>query len=684
LTSKSRFPKIFCAVFFLVFCILYILGAFSSVQYVWHDFMFQAQPSVAKPADPRLILLAIDDETGKKHGFPLPRVLYAHTLDKLKALGVRTVVFDVFFFETRPGDAELAAATRRFGRVVHLFASDAKYTEKGDMSVTSMPVKTILEASRYLGHPNVDFLQDKDGHIRATQLFHPDVADPIHKGLNAASLEASTLSAFLDKSLEEVEAAYGDDVKTLNFRRSSDWLKHEWQAQKKGDAREQVPAIYRRISMLDVLSGQLTESQKKALKGSIVMIGSTALGYYDHYPTPLTESSPGAEFHLNAIDNFLNGDSLSTYTGDVTLGLILLAVLLTYVLLRFSPAVSAGLAGGVVSAWICYALWSFRRGVLVEFVVPFAAFVSSYLILTIHRVLTEGAEKQLIKAKFGQFVSPEIVEELANDPEKAKLGAQKREMTVFFLDIAHFTTISEKMGPEALMAFLNRYLSALSEVLLDRRGTIDKFIGDCIMAFWNAPLENKAHAADAVLSALHCQVKIAELNKNIDPGLPEIPAIRIGINTGFMNVGFTGTERKLAYTVIGDEVNLASRLEGANKFFGSSIIISEATWQGAKDAVEARYLGRARVVGKDTPIPVYEPLAEKGSLSPAWSKSLPVWEAAIKAFYDKKYDDALASFTEFLALMPKDGPGELYLNLARDYSALPPDDWDQVFNLTAK
>ncbi|MEK7384182.1 MAG: adenylate/guanylate cyclase domain-containing protein [Elusimicrobiota bacterium] len=685
MTSKSRFPKIFCAAFFFVFVFVYVLGAFTGMQHVWHDLMFKAQPSVVKAADPRLILLAIDEETGAKHGFPLPRALYARALDKMKALGVRTVVFDMLFFERRDGDAELAAATQRFGRVVHLFAFDAKFVTKGNISVVTEPVKPLLAAGRYFGHPNIDFLQDKDGHLRAAQLFHPDIADPYHKGLNAASLAASTRSAFLDKPLEEVKAIYGSDVKTLNFRRSSDWLKHEWQAQKQGDQKEFVPAVYRRISMIDLLAGHLTDSQKKALKGSIVMIGSTALGYYDHYPTPLAEAAPGAEFHLNALDNMLNGDSLSAQTGDVTLLCILLAVLLSYALQRFSPGMSAGLSGGAVAAWIFYALWSFRRGVLVDFVVPFTAFVSSYLILSVHRVLAEGAEKKMIKGMFGQFVSPEIVEQLARDPSKVKLGGEKREMTVFFLDIAHFTNISEKMDPAALIQFLNRYLSALSLVILERRGTIDKYIGDCIMAFWNAPLENKNHRVDAILSALACQEVIKELNKTLDPGVPEVPAVRIGINSGIVTVGLTGSEKKLQYTVIGDEVNLASRLEGANKFFGSKIIISESAYAGCTGRIAVRTLGRVRVVGKDTPIRIFEPVGEQGKLSAQWQEALPVYEGGVAAFEAKKYEEALAFFQKFAEIFPKDGPGQLYLNRCQEYAVLAPDAaWDGVFNLTAK
>ncbi|UPT74477.1 MAG: adenylate/guanylate cyclase domain-containing protein [Elusimicrobiota bacterium] len=361
------------------------------------------------------------------------------------------------------------------------------------------------------------------------------------------------------------------------------------------------------------------------------------------------------------------------------------AAWLPYFFLRLmSPAWGAVAVAATLAAMVGVSLHLMGRGVMIYPVAPGLTLAAGFLALTVHRVLTEGQEKALIKAKFGQFVAPEIVEQLANDPDKAKLGAQKREMTVFFLDIAHFTTISEKMDAEALIAFLNKYLSALSTVILDRRGTIDKYIGDCVMAFWNAPLENKDHAADAIRSALECQKAIAKLNENLDKNLPMTPAVRIGINTGFMAVGFTGTERKLAYTVLGDEVNLASRLEGANKFFGSKIIVSGATFDAAKGLFEARYLGKARVVGKELPVPVYEPLAEKGKLDAAWAKALPVWEKGVGAFYKKDYEGSLMAFEEFAKLMPDDEPGQLYLGQSRDYAALPPDDWDQVFNLTAK
>jgi adenylate cyclase len=692
--SSSRFAKVFIVVYTIFFLILYFPqlvgvespGAFAHIQYVWQDFLFRHGRENLKPGDPRLILASVDEETGKKFGFPLPRAVYAQALDKLKALGVKVVVFDVMFFEPRDGDAELAAATRRFGKVVHLFAQGVQATAHGSNTVTNMPIAPLLKATKYIGHPNIEDLFDADGHVRRFALFRVGIPDPMRDKFDAVSLEAVTLVADKDKSLDEIRSEYGSDIHSLNFRRPSSWLRRE-----KRDSGlnvenvEQIDSPYRWISLLDILSGDLTAAQRSALKGSIVEVGSTALGYYDHIPTPFTEIAPGAEFHLNVLDNVLNHDALDSYPRWTMLLLIVAATALTFVFQYFSPLTGAALAGATFLGWLAFALAMFRRGVIVEFVPPAAALVSSYLVLLVRRVRDENLKKDEIKGIFSQFVAPEVVDKLASDPTQVKLGGEKREMTIFFLDIAHFTNISEKMDAAALILFLNKYLSALSHVIHEHHGTIDKYIGDCIMAFWNAPIDNPDHRVDAILAALECQDAIKELNKSLDASLPEIPAVRIGINSGTVTVGLTGSQKKLQYTVIGDDVNLASRLEGANKFFGSKIIVSESTYEGCRDRVAARYLGRARVVGKETPIKVYEPLAEKNKLSAAWAKALPVYDEGVTAFDARKYDAALAAFQKFAELMPDDGPGQLYLRISQEYAVIPPDaTWEGVFNLTAK
>lgn len=705
--KKDTFARRFVLMFSISFMLcayprflfgIHLPGLFNPIENVWLDFLYRNRTDSLPAGDKRIIVLAVDQETGKEHGFPLPRGVYAKALDKMKALGVKTVVFDIMFFDKREaaGDAALGEATKRFGKALHLFSFEPVATNAGiesnDLAV-SLPIPQLLKSAEYLGYPNIDSILDGDSHLRRARVFEDapirGLPESLKHGLPAApSMDAVAYVSYTGTPLKDVYERYGSPkprVMHLYFRGPKDWDRHAFRDRAKpAEARELIYSPYRRISMMDLLAGTLTDEEKKALKGALVMIGSTALGYFDHYPTPFVSQAPGVEYHANLVDNMINGDFLKSPPAWVGPLASLLFILLPLLLLRATPALSIASAAGVLALWMGTAVSAFLHGARLEAVAPAAGLIISFLVLTAHRVRTEGAEKKMIKAMFGQFVSPEVVEELANNPDKAKLGAQKRNMTVFFLDIAHFTTISEKMGPEALISFLNKYLSALSVVILDRGGTIDKYIGDCVMAFWNAPLESVDHRGHAIRSALQCQTVIDELNKDLDPGLPETPAIRIGLNTGDMNVGFTGTDRKLAYTVIGDEVNLASRLEGANKFFGSKIIASGATYEPVKDQFVARFLGRARVVGKATPVPVWEPLAEAGKLPPAWAKALPVWEKGTKEFFDKKYDAALASFEEFAKLMPGDGPCELYLNLARDYSALPPDDWDQVFNLTAK
>ena len=697
--KKDRFPRNFSLVFTFVFFLFFwpgmvgiqVDGVFAHMENIWGDKLFRLRGQKLTVGDPRIIMAALDEETGKEYGFPVPRLAIARLLDRLKDYGAKTAAFDMMFFEPRPGDAELEAATRRFGRVIHLFVIDTQQTRHGEVIRINEPVPGLKKAAQHLGYPNVQEVLDSDGHMRRSKLFDARAQDPRDTDQMAASMDAAAAASFQDRPVSEFRAQYGEPrprILRINSRRPLYWLRHAKRDEKSvGIVQnlDQITSPYRTLSALDLLRGDLTSEQKEALKGALVLIGSTALGYYDHYPNPFIATAPGMEFHANNIDNILHDDFLRVTPRMYILLVLLFMIWLPLVLLRFPPVAGTAAVAGVFLFWLGFTYWRFCGGVRTEFIAPSLALVISFLVQTAHRVRIEGAEKKRIQQTFGQFVSPDVVDKLVRDPSLVKLGGEKRCMTVFFLDIAHFTTISEKMSPESLILFLNKYLSALSGVIYAQRGTIDKYIGDCIMAFWNAPLDDPDHRLHACLAAIECQHKMAELNKDLDPNLSEVPAIRIGLNAGDMTVGLTGSEKKLAYTVLGDEVNLASRLEGANKFFGSHIMASEATYEGARQAVEGRELGRILVLGKAIPIRVYELLAKKGELPAPWPQALPLYEAGLARLYGREFDQAAAAFEGVLKLVPHDGPASYHLKAARAFAAAPPaPDWDGVIRLTAK
>ncbi|MCK5583329.1 MAG: hypothetical protein KAI33_06040 [Elusimicrobiales bacterium] len=300
-----------------------------------------------------------------------------------------------------------------------------------------------------------------------------------------------------------------------------------------------------------------------------------------------------------------------------------------------------------------------------------------------HKAFSEGKEKAWIKNTFGQYLSPKVVKVITEDPSKLKLGGDKRDMTVFFLDIAHFTSISEKLSPEELTQMLNKYLSGFTDIILKYDGVVDKYIGDCIMAFWNAPLDQDKHRTLTCLAAIDCMTELDRLNGAAVKG-EEQPAIRIGLNSGPAVVGNMGSNTRLSYTVLGDTVNLASRLESANKFFGSKIMLSEFTYDEAKDEVESRFLGKIKVVGKALPVKVYELLAKKGELSGEMSKLVDEYNKGLDLFYKFDYKKALTQFDKALKLDAKDGPSDYYKNLSKEYIENPPENWDGVITLTGK
>ena len=442
-----------------------------------------------------------------------------------------------------------------------------------------------------------------------------------------------------------------------------------------------------RIPAWKLLSNSLSADERKRFKGAIAIVGSSTVGAFDHYPTAFDSMSPGAEVYANFIDNLLHDSYFRSASGyAICLLIILFVSAVCFLSVRLSPFYTALSFLGMAVGWLAVSWISFQHLYILAFVGPMLAIAGTFSVLLIHRALMEEQQKREVRRMFGQYVSPEVVDILVQDPSKIRLGGDRRDMTVFFLDIAHFTTISEKMSPEKLIKFLNSYLTELTDIILKNHGVVDKYIGDCIMAFWNAPLEVPGHRVHACVAAVECIAAIEKLNREyVDPTIPERPSVRIGLNAGEVVVGNTGSARKLAYTVLGDDVNLASRLEGANKFFGSTIMVSENVYKEAAGVVEARELGRVRVVGKAIPIRVYELLAKKGALSEHWQQALPEYSKGVELYNAKDFSGALSHFEKALKVLPEDKPSKLYAELCKGYQKSPPAaDWDGVFNLTSK
>jgi adenylate cyclase len=318
-----------------------------------------------------------------------------------------------------------------------------------------------------------------------------------------------------------------------------------------------------------------------------------------------------------------------------------------------------------------------------------------------YRYLTEFREKMALQGAFGKYVNPTVVRQIAEHPEELKLGGRKQEITVMFTDIVHFTTTSEKLKPESLVALLNEYFQAMSDVVMAEGGTLDKFEGDAIMAFFGAPVAQKDHALRAARAALNMRVKLSELlNKwknarpgpdgrpsNLLPGGETKPVIdfRCGLSTGEAIVGNMGSSERFDYTAMGDIVNLGSRLEGANKSYKTSIMISEKTHEAVKDQFETRELDTILVVGKTEPSKVFELIAPKGELSDHDLLLLKQYGEAIALYHERKYAYALEKFEEILKTFPEDGPSKLYRQRCEVYRDYPPKpDWNGVSEMGSK
>jgi len=292
---------------------------------------------------------------------------------------------------------------------------------------------------------------------------------------------------------------------------------------------------------------------------------------------------------------------------------------------------------------------------------------------------TEGKQRKFIKGAFSQYLSPTVIDQLIAQPDRLKLGGERRELTIFFSDIQGFTTISESLSPEELTHLLNDYLSEMTDIIQQEGGTIDKYEGDAIIAFWNAPVPYEDHPVRAVRAALRCQSRLAELRPGFTERCGREIYMRIGLNSGPAVVGNMGSKTRFDYTMLGDAVNLAARLEGINKQFGTYTMISRSTRQGSGAAFPVRELSRVRVVGKNEPVTVYEPMVPEEY--ERRRDTLDVFARGIEAFYAGRFEEAKRSFAPIADVDPA---AAKYLEKIEDLLGNPPAEWDGVWTMTSK
>ncbi len=439
------------------------------------------------------------------------------------------------------------------------------------------------------------------------------------------------------------------------------------------------------ISATDVLHGRISAQE---LGGAIVLVGTTAPGLMDLRSTPVGAVYPGVEVHANLIAGMLDRNikqKPAFIMGAEITEMLLLGLLLAFTLPLLSPVKASltTLAALILVIGINLALWQSANMVM-----PLAAAMLMIIVLFMlsmsYGFFVESRAKRQITGLFGQYVPPELVDEMSENPGNFTMEGESREMTVLFSDVRGFTTISEGLSPKELSRMMNEYMTPMTHIIHKHRGTIDKYIGDAIMAFWGAPLADPEHSRHALIAAMEMQQALTTLREQFKTkGWPEI-RIGVGINTGTMSVGNMGSEFRMAYTVMGDAVNLASRLESITKQYGVGIIVGENTQKSVPDVV-FRELDRVRVKGKDEPVAIYEPLGATGQVDKTTLDELKLFQQVLKLYRAQDWDLAEMQLLNLQKASPECTLYRLYLERISYFRNHPPGvEWDGAFTFETK
>ncbi len=675
------------------------LGLFLTVQQTTQDLFVSNRefnhdsPEQYGPIPSRYVIIAMDTKTINELGrwTSWDRSYYARIIDTLREADADVVVFDVGFFEPAPGDAELEAALRRAATppsilkvvqpVIGTPAEDAGASGPPRLEGLEGPLPPLQAQTAILGSANV--IADMDGTVRSIPLVFNADGRRVPSLSFAGVAEALRQSQNLDLSQQPPEFRFaGRKIPITN--------RYAMRINYVGPpSKPDGPQTFKTVSFVDVLQGRVDPAVFKDKRVFVGLLG--AQGFADDYWTPVSSTATGkmagVEVHVNAAATvereafFVPEDRAAT-----VVTIMLLAVVTSLAAARFGILKGLAVVLALGAGYLLLASEMFKAGRLVNIVYPTLALALPYAATATYHVLFEQRQARFLRGAMGRYLSPSVLEEIVRRPELLRLGGEKREMTVLFSDIRGFTTLSEQLDPQELVALLNEYLTAMTEVVYRYDGVLDKYMGDAIMAFWNGPVPQPDHARRACLTALDMLETLHMLHERWRArGIPQLD-IGVGINSGPMSVGNMGSDTRFDYTVMGDAVNLGSRLEGTNKEYHTNIVVSQSTLDLVKsEGFVVRTLDLVAVKGKAQPVAVYELIGRPGQFGRFTPELLAVYERGIQLYRAQQFEGAAAAFREVLAAVPNDGPCMMYLERCQDLVAAPPPrDWDGVYVMTHK